>query len=182
MHGELPADVSGEDLSGAGSVFRNRGFVALWSAQVLSQLAGNMVLAALMAVVFESTNSITANAVLILTFLVPAVLFSAIAGVVVERSDARLIMLASNLLRGIGTLLFIFVGGNIGLILVINLFISTVTAFFAPAELTSLPRIVERRHLMAANSVFVLTINATFALGFGVLGPRVGEVKGAGAG
>jgi MFS family permease len=179
MHGgELPTDVSGEDLSGAGSVFRNRGFVALWSAQVLSQLAGNMVLAALMAVVFESTNSITANAVLILTFLVPAVLFSAIAGVVVERSDARLIMLASNLLRGIGTLLFIFVGGNIGLILVINLFISTVTAFFAPAELTSLPRIVERRQLLAANSLFVQTINATFALGFGVLGPLVLKLIG----
>ena len=178
MHGDLPGDVSGTDLSEAGSVFRNRGFVALWSAQVVSQLAGNMVLAALMAVVFESTNSITANAVLILTFLVPAVLFSAIAGVVVERSDARLIMLASNLLRAGGTLLFIFVGGNIGLILVINLFISTVTAFFAPAELTSLPRIVERRHLMAANSVFVLTINATFAVGFGVLGPLVLKLIG----
>lgn len=179
MHGgELPSDVSGSDLSGAGSVFHNRGFVALWSAQVVSQLAGNMVLAALMAVVFESTNSITANAVLILTFLVPAVLFSAIAGVVVERTDARLIMLASNLLRAGGTLLFIVVGGNIGLILVINLFISTVTAFFAPAELTSLPRIVERRHLMAANSVFVLTVNATFALGFGVLGPLVLKLIG----
>jgi MFS family permease len=178
MHGELPGDVAGGDLSEAGSVFRNRGFVALWSAQVVSQLAGNMVLAALMAVVFESTNSITANAVLILTFLVPAVLFSAIAGVVVERTDARLIMLASNLLRAGGTLLFIFVGGNIGLILVINLFISTVTAFFAPAELTSLPRIVERRHLMAANSVFVLTINATFAVGFGFLGPLVLKLIG----
>jgi hypothetical protein len=54
-----------------------------------------------------------------------------------------------------------------------------VTAFFAPAELTSLPRIVERRHLMAANSVFVLTINATFALGFGFLGPLLLTTAGA---
>ena len=87
-HGELPPDLGTQDLSGAGNVFRNRGFVLLWSAQTLSQLASNMVLAALMAVVFRATGSNTAIAVLILSFLVPAVVFSAMAGVLVERSDA----------------------------------------------------------------------------------------------
>ena len=82
----------------------------LWVAQLLSQLASNMVLAALMATVVSATGSNTANAVLILTFLVPAVIFSTVAGVFVERSDARLIMLGSNLLRAGGTVLFIFVG------------------------------------------------------------------------
>ena len=134
-HLELPQDIGSQDLSGAGSVFQNRGFVLLWSAQLLSQLASNMVLAALMATVVATTGSNTANAVLILTFLVPAVIFSTIAGVFVERSDARLIMLAANLLRAGGTVLFIFVGTNVALILFINLLIATVTAFFAPAEL-----------------------------------------------
>ncbi len=174
----LPPDVSVEDLSETGSVFGNRGFAALWSAQVLSQLASNMVLAALIAVVYGATGSNTANAILILTFLIPAVLFSAIAGVIVERADARLIMLGSNILRALGTVLFIVVGGNVPLILVINLFIATVTAFFAPAELTALPRIVERRHLMAANSIFVLTVNATFAIGFGFLGALLLNIAG----
>ena len=50
-HIELPPDGAGQDLSGAGSVFKNRSFVYLWSAQILSQLASNMVLAALMATV-----------------------------------------------------------------------------------------------------------------------------------
>jgi MFS family permease len=171
----------GKDLSGAGNVFRNRSFVSLWIAQLLSQLAANMVLAALMATVVSVTGSNTANAVLILTFLVPAVVFSTIAGVFVERSDARLIMLAANVLRAGGTVLFILVGTHVGLILVINLFIATVTAFFAPAELTAIPRIVQHRHLMAANSVFVLTINATFAIGFGFLGPLLLTTAGANA-
>jgi MFS family permease len=171
----------GHDLSGAGNVFRNRSFVLLWIAQLLSQLAANMVLAALMATVVTVTGSNTANAVLILTFLVPAVVFSTIAGVFVERSDARIIMLASNLLRAGGTVLFILVGTHVALILVINLFIATVTAFFAPAELTAIPRIVQHRHLMAANSVFVLTINATFAIGFGFLGPLLLTTAGANA-
>ena len=180
-HLELPQDIASQDLSGAGNVFRNLSFVLLWTAQLLSQLASNMVLAALMATVVSATGSNTANAVLILTFLVPAVVFSAVAGVFVERSDARLIMLGSNILRAGGTVLFIFVGTHVGLILVINLFIATVTAFFAPAELTAIPRIVDRRHLMAANSVFVLTVNATFAIGFGFLGPLLLTTAGADA-
>ena len=168
-HVELPADLPVSEPSR--SVFQNRSFVLLWVAQVLSQLASNMVLAGLMATVVLATGSNTANAVLILTFLVPAVAFSAIAGVLGERSDARLIMLASNLLRAGGIVLFLLVGSNVALILVINLLVATVTAFFIPAELTAIPRLVDRRQLMAANSTFVLTINATFAIGFGFLGP-----------
>lgn len=168
-HVELPPDLPTGAVSG--TVFRNRSFVLLWGAQVLSQLAGNMVLAALMATVVQATGSNTANAALIVTFLLPAVVFSALAGVFVERSDARLIMLASNLLRAGGTILFLLVGANVGLILVINLLVSTVTAFFAPAELTAIPRLVARHQLLAANSTFVLTINASFAIGFGFLGP-----------
>lgn len=180
-HGELPQELVSQDLAGAGNVFRNRGFVLLWTAQTLSQLASNMVLAALMATVYGVTGSNTAIAVLILSFLVPAVVFSAMAGVLVERSDARLIMLATNVLRAVGVIGFIFVGTNVPLILLINLFVATMTAVFAPAELTAIPRIVERRHLMAANSVFVLTINATFAIGFGFLGPLLLTTAGADA-
>ncbi len=182
MPPDLSRDLShdlGPELAGAGNVFRNRAFVSLWIAQLLSQLAANMVLAALMATVFIVTRSTTANAVLILTFLVPAVAFSTIAGVLVERSDARLIMLASNILRAVGIVLFILVGTNVPLILVINLFVATVTAFFAPAELTSIPRIVPHGQLLAANSVFVITINATFAVGFGFLGPLLLTTAGA---
>lgn len=171
-----PPDVGTADLSKAGSVFRNRAFVYLWSAQALSQLASNMVLAGLMATVYGTTESNTANAVLILTFLVPAVLFSTLGGVLVERSDARVILLATNVFRAAGVILFIFVAPTtrdaiVPLVYVINFFVATATAVFAPAELTSIPRIVERRHLMAANSIFILTINATFAIGFGFLGP-----------
>ena len=176
-HVEIPAG-DAPDLTAAGTVFRNRGFVYLWSAQTLSQLASNMVLAALMATVKETTGSNTAVAALILSFLVPAVLFSTLGGVLVERGDAKIIMLATNVVRAVGTAAFIFVAPSldtaiIPLVFLINFGVATATSVFAPAELTAIPRIVERRHLMAANSVFVLTINATFAIGFGFLGPLV---------
>ncbi|MEJ7802183.1 MAG: MFS transporter [Candidatus Limnocylindria bacterium] len=183
-HIELPPDEgTGLELTGAGSVFQNRNFVYLWSAQALSQLASNMVLAALIATVVTTTGSLTANAVLILTFLIPAVLFSTLGGVFVERGNAKVIMLATNVVRAVGTILFIFVAPTtstaiVPLVYLINFVVATATAVFAPAELTSIPRIVDRRHLMAANSIFILTINATFAIGFGFLGPLVLNVLG----
>jgi MFS family permease len=182
-HIEVQPDGASRDLAEAGSVFRNRAFVYLWSAQLLSQLASNMVLGALIATVVATTGSLTANAVLILTFLVPAVLFSTLGGVLVERSDARIIMLATNIARAVGMVLFIFVApdlrqANVPLIYLINFLVATATAVFAPAELTSIPRIVDRRHLMVANSIFVLTVNATFAIGFGFFGPLVLNVLG----
>jgi len=167
--------------TGTGSVFRQRNFVLLWSAQVLSQLASNMVLAALMAVVVKTTGSNTANALLILTFLAPAVVFSALAGVLVERSDARLIMMAANLGRAIGTVGFILIGTNVLAILALNFVISTISAFFAPAELIAITRLLEKRHFMAANSIFILTVNATFGIGFGVIGPLLLTPLGADA-
>jgi MFS family permease len=182
-HVDLPPGSGAGDLSGAGTVFRNRAFVYLWSAQTLSQLASNMVLAALMATVRRTTGSDTAVALLILTFLVPAVLFSTLGGVLVERSNAKAIMLATNIVRAVGIVAFIFVApttatANVPLVYLINFGIATATSIFAPAELTAIPRIVDRRHLMAANSIFVITINATFAIGFGFLGPLVLNVLG----
>ena len=183
-HVDIPeGEAATGDLTGAGSVFRNRAFVYLWSAQTLSQLASNMVLAALMATILGTTGSNTAVALLILTFLVPAVLFSTLGGVIVERSNARIIMLVTNLVRAVGVVAFIVVAPStdsaiVPLVYLINFGVAAATAFFAPAELTAIPRIVDRRHLMAANSIFVLTINATFAVGFGFLGPLVLNVLG----
>src|SRR4030095_3928936 len=57
-HVDLPHDGAG-DLAGAGTVFKNRAFVYLWSAQTLSQLASNMVLAALMAAARRETGAAT---------------------------------------------------------------------------------------------------------------------------
>ena len=133
-------------------------------------------------VIVSSTGSKTAVSLLILTFLVPAVLFSAVAGVYVDRIDRRLILIATNLLRGLAFVALYLVGTNIALILLLNIAISTITVFFAPAELAMIPVLVPRSQLLAANGIFTLTLNAAFALGFALLGPLVVKVAGAGGG
>lgn len=155
------------------AVFRNSGFLRLWLSQAATQIGGNMVLFGLTVIVVKSTNSNTAVSLLILSFLVPAVLFSAVAGVYVDRIDRRVLLIATNLLRGLAFVALYLVGANFALILILNIFVSTVTVFFAPAELAMIGVLVPRRQLLAASGIFTLTLNAAFAMGFALLGPLV---------
>ena len=160
------------------AVFRNSGFLRLWLSQVTTQIGGNMVLFGLTVIVVESTSSNTAVSLLILTFLVPAVLFSAVAGVYVDRIDRRLILIATNFLRGCAFVALYLAGTNFAIILLLNIFVSTVTVFFAPAELAMIPTLVPRNQLLTANGIFTLTLNAAFAVGFALLGPLVVNLAG----
>jgi MFS family permease len=170
-----PAAVADE---GVLAVLSNRRFAALWLAQLATQVGGNMVLFGLTVLVFSLTRSNSAVSLLILTFLVPAVIFSAIAGVYVDNLDRRLILVVSNLLRGIAFIAMFLVGGQIVFIYLLNAFMSTVTTFFAPAEAAMIPIVVERRQLLAANGLFTFTLQASFALGFAILGPLVVNLAG----
>jgi MFS family permease len=164
-------------VEGALAVFRNPPFLRLWLSQASTQIGGNMVLFAL-TVVVSSTQPNTAVSLLILSFLVPAVLFSAVAGVYVDRIDRRLVLIATNILRGVAMIALFLVGDYFLLILLLNIFVSTVTVFFAPAEAAMIPEVVPRSQLLSANGVFTLTLNAAFALGFALLGPLIINIAG----
>jgi MFS family permease len=167
----------GDSAPGGGlAVFRNGGFLRLWMSQAATQIGGNMVLFGLTVIVVNSTSSNTAVALLVLSYLVPAVLFSAVAGVYVDRLDRRLILVMTNVLRGAGYVALFVVGPNFPVILLLNFAISTISVFFAPAELAMIPVLVPRNLLLAANGVFTVTLNAAFALGFALLGPLVVNV------
>ncbi len=163
---------------GALDVFRNRPFLLLWLSQLFTQVGANMVLYGLTVIVAQSMRSTTANSLLILSFLVPAVVFSAVAGVYVDRLDKRWVLVATNVIRaGLSVILYL-VGANFLLLLAVNVLISTATVFFAPAEAAMIPQVVPRKQLIAANGVFTLTLNAAFAVGFALLGPLVANVLG----
>ncbi len=160
-------------------VFRNRPFLLLWLSQAFTQIGANMVMYGLTVLIVQANSPSTAVSLLILTFLGPAVLFSAVAGVFVDRVDRRTILVATNLLRGGAFVLMFLAGGFLPVILLLSMAVSTVTVFFAPAEAAMIPMVVPRSQLMAANGVFTLTLNAAFAAGFALLGPILVTLIGA---
>lgn len=167
-----------ESGSSAAAVLRNRPFLLLWLSQLATQIGVNMVLYALTVRVLEATSLTAAVSGLFLTFLVPSVLLSALAGVYVDRLDRRTVLVVSNALRA-AILVGIFAAGpDIGLLLLLNTVFSIVTVFFAPAEAAMIPVLVPREQLLAANGIFTLTLNGAFALGYALLAPLVVTISG----
>ena len=172
---EPPAPTGG---TGTAAVLRNRSFLLLWLSQLATQVGSNMVLYGLTVVVLDSTKLSSAVSLLFLTFLVPAVLFSAVAGVYVDRLDRRLVLVVTNVLRAAVMVAIWAVGRDVTLILLLNIVVSGLTVFFAPAEAAMIPYVVPRSHLVSANGLFTLTLNAAFALGYALLGPLIVKVSG----
>ena len=157
--------------TGGSAVLANRPFLLLWLAQLSTQVGGNMVIYGLTIIITAAYASSSAVSALFLSFLLPAIIFSAIAGVFVDRVDKRHMLVVTNILRGIA-FLAIFVGGaNLLVVYLLMIIVSTVTTFFGPAEASMIPFLVPKNQLLSANGIFILTTNVAFVLGFAVLGP-----------
>jgi MFS family permease len=165
--------------SGDQNVLQNRPFLLLWLAQLSTQVGGNMVIYGLTIIITASYASSGAVSVLLLSFLVPAIVFSAVAGVFVDRVDKRLMLLVTNVLRGFAFLAIWLVGNNLLALYLLMVLVSTVTTFFGPAEASMIPILVPRNQLLTANGLFTLTMNVAFALGFALIGPFVVAIAGA---
>jgi Na+/melibiose symporter-like transporter len=156
------------------SVLKNRSFLLLWLAQLVSQIVFNAANYGVIAKVTAVTHSTIMVGLAIISFTLPAVPFSLLAGVYVDYLDKRLVLWASNALRAAATGLMV-----LALLLnphsVISLFflafaISLITQFFMPAEATSIPLLVGKNDLVPALSLFNITLTLAQALGFLVVG------------
>ncbi|OKH27263.1 MFS transporter [Chroogloeocystis siderophila] len=180
-----PADDEAAEV-GFLPVLKNRNFLALWSGQVFSQLADKVYLVLMIAIIstrFQASNQSISGWVsaIMMAFTIPAVLFGSVAGVFVDRWSTKAVLVVTNLVRGglvlsIPVLLWMTqdwsaVGSlptGFAILLVLSFLVSTLTQFFAPAEQAAIPLIVERRHLLSANSLYTTTMMALVVVGFAV--------------
>jgi MFS family permease len=83
----------------------------------------------------------------------PNLLFSPIAGALVDRWDQKQVLVVSDILRAALVLLVpVAIAVNIWLAYVLVFLITTVSIFFRPARIAILPRIVDETDLLPANS------------------------------
>jgi MFS family permease len=167
-----------------GSVIRNHNFFVLWMAQILSQTAQNGIHFIQIVLIETLTGSTMHMAVMILSFSLPAVVLSSVAGIAVDRLSNKLVMLASNGVRVLTVTTYIIVLTHLGgwsLLLVIytvTFISSAIGQFFAPAEATTIPLLVGEERLLTANSLFNLTLIATQVSGLVIVAPLMVKVLG----
>jgi hypothetical protein len=159
-------------------ILRDPKFARLWFIQASTQIGGNMALYALTILVFATTRSNAAVSALVMSFLVPTILLSALAGVLVDRLDVRWALIVPNTVRTLLTLGLAMAGANVAMLLVLNLGISLTTVFLTPAEASMIPRIVPTGQLETAMGIFNLTLQGSFAIGFAFLGPLLVTIAG----
>jgi MFS family permease len=161
-----------------GAIVRDPAFARLWFIAASTQVGGNMALYALTILVFATTRSNTAVSALVMSFLIPTILLSAVAGVLVDRLDVRWALIVPNAVRTLLTLGLALAGANVAVLLVLNLGISLTTVILTPAEASMIPRIVPKTQLETAMGIFNLTLQGSFAVGFAFLGPLLVALAG----
>jgi MFS family permease len=131
----------------------NGSFSALWVGQLISLFGDRVHQIALIAFVLEVTDSPVAVALTFLVSTVPNLLFSPIAGAFVDRWDQKEVLVVSDILRAALVLLIpVAILINVWLAYPLVFLVTTVSIFFRPARVAILPRLVEERDLLAANS------------------------------
>jgi MFS family permease len=166
------------------TVVKNRNFFVLWMAQILSQTAQNGIHFVQIILIETLTRSTAHMAVMILSFSLPAVILSSIAGIAVDRLSNKLVMLGSNAIRVLTVATYIVVLDRLGgwsLLLVIyavTFISSAVGQFFAPAEATTIPMLVGEERLLTANALFNLTLIGTQVVGLVIVAPLTVKILG----
>ncbi len=158
--------------NGFQALLKNKPFLALWSGQLLSQVADKVFFILLIALLENYQPAVgmknSMRSTLMLAFTLPAILFGSAGGIFVDRFGKKQVLVASDVIRGLLTLAIPWLPKEFLILLVITFVISTVTQFFAPAEQAAIPLLVRRENLMAANALFTTTMMGALIVGFAV--------------
>jgi MFS family permease len=145
-------------------------FWRLLTASSLSNLADGVLAVALPLVAIRLTRSPAAIAGLSVVATLPWLVFSLVAGALVDRTDRRRVMVTANLARGVVALgltaAVVLDGANLALLYVVAFALGMIETMADTAAQTILPRVVTPTQLTRANSrLFAVELGANQFVG-----------------
>ena len=154
------------------SVLHNRAFLVIWSNQILLQLSYNMLSFTLLVTLFRLTGSNTISALFLLTNLIPSTILAMFAGVIADKYDRRKILLITDI--GVGLCMFSYLFLHLPIqIILMTLLLNSILQFFQPTESATIPMLVPKKDLLAANSLFQMTLFGAMIGGYAIAGPII---------
>jgi MFS family permease len=140
-------------------IFRlwNKNFFLLWQGSLVSFIGDMLYQFALGFWVLDKTGSTATMGLVMSAGFIPVIIVGIFAGTFVDRHDRKIIIVSTDLIRGIAVL----TGGILALlnllpvwgVLILSVIIGTCSSFFSPASGSSLPDIVPSEFLDKANSL-----------------------------
>lgn len=145
-------------------ILRERGFAAIWLAQLVSRIGDSIHEVAIIWVVYEVTGDPTLVAVVALASFVPNLVVSVPAGVLVDRLNRKFVLVGAESVRGVAVLAIPLVGKGpllVPVVVFVAMLASSMEAFFGPARQALIPRLVAAGDLDAANALNNLTVSTS---------------------
>ena len=117
------------------------------------------------------SGSALSTGVVFALYTLPYVLFGAFAGVLIDRFDKRLVMIASDVARvALVMLVPVAAAWSLPAVFALSFLIASAAVFFDPCKLAILPDLVSRDRLLRANSILATGENLTEILGYTLAG------------
>ena len=155
------------------ALLRRRDFALVWTASLISATGDWVLFIGLPIYVYQLTGSTLATSAMFVAELVPQIALGSVAGVFVDRWDRKRTMVVANLVLAVALLPLAFVRSAdlVWIVYVVAFTESLLARFLRPAEAAMLPRLVEKRDLVAANSLGAFAANTAR-----LVGPTVGGI------
>jgi MFS family permease len=159
-------------------ILRQRNFGLLWFGQLISTIGDWVLFVALPFYTYGLTGSTLATGAMFMASTLPRLLLGSVAGVFVDRWDRKKTMIVADVLRGALLLLLLLVHSReqLWLIYLTAFVMAMVGQFFAPAKSAIIPRLVNQKDLLAANSLNALSDALTRLVGAGLGGALMGAL------
>ncbi len=148
-------------------ILRNRAFLRLWSAQVVSSLGDWIGLIAILAMASRLSSSGTGVGLVMTARMLPGFLLAPLGGALIDRWDRRRTMVVCDVGRACLLATLPFFDNLVGLVC-ISFMLEVLSLLWGPAKDASVPNVVPSEQLAAANSLGLVAAWGTFPLG-GVL-------------
>ena len=167
------------------SSFKNRNFLRLWLAQIISQFGDRINQMALIGLIASRTPGSTLGLAKLLSFTIaPVFIIGPVAGAFVDRWDRRQTLFFCDILRCLLVLsiplVFIYQHSILPIYIVVFL-VFCLSRFYVPAKMSIIPDLVDKKGLLVANSLVSVTGMIAFVLGCafgGILVDKIGARGG----
>ncbi len=160
----LPSAIAAGGDSDIRAVLRIPAFRRMWIQLSLSSLGDWMGLLATTALVTQLQESFSGQAYaigsLLIVRLMPALILGPLAGALADRLDRRLTMVVTDVMR-FGLFMSIPIIGTLEWLLIASFLVEAVTLVWAPAKDASVPHLVPKKQLAAANTLSLIMTYGT---------------------
>jgi len=153
------SQTAGKVTSFTGLLRSNRNYRFTWIGQVVSEVGDNYNNVAVFALAMANTGSGLVVAGILIARAIPMMLAGPLAGVLLDRMDRRKIMIASDLVRAVIAVAFVFgiPAGRTWLLYVLSAMLMFASPFFTAGRSAILPAIATEGELHTANSLTQMT-------------------------